>query len=521
MAEARQTRMNENSTRVETVAVAFQHISKSFDAVVANDDVTFEVRKGSFHALLGENGAGKTTLVRMLAGELVPDAGVILVNGEQCRFRSPRNARARGIRIVHQHSVLIPNLSIAENFLLDGTEERQIPNMTVLCAKIRFEADKFGIPLDPRRAVWELSATQRQWLEVFRALFGGGQILILDEPTALLSLIEGDALLDRLRALTAGGIGIILITHKMREVLKFADTVTVLRKGRWVTTEAVRDVTEEHLAAMMVAADGAHEQVAPQRMAVKEGFSKLITVNSLSCTDHRGRQVLDSVGFVLSRGEVLGVAGVSGNGQGELARIVAGVERAFSGSIEQSSVRCLIRRYIPDDRIRVGTAATLSVRDNLTLRDFQLPPCSSWGLLNRSVVDKLASSRVSLFQIKTPSTTIPVSLLSGGNIQRVVVARELAGDPDLVVAHNPTAGLDVATAVFVRRRLVDVAAGGGGVLLISDDLDELIDVADRIVVLHAGRVAGVLGRSQFDRVVLAGLMSGATDRSIDTMNSAP
>jgi general nucleoside transport system ATP-binding protein len=513
--------MNQNGACVETVAVAFQHISKSFGAVVANDDITFQARRGAFHALLGENGAGKTTLMRMLAGELVPDAGEILVNGEQCRFRSPRSARARGIRMVHQHSILIPNLSIAENFLLDATEDRQIPNMTALCAKIRFEADKFGIPLDPRRAVWELSTTQRQWLEAFRALFSGGQILILDEPTALLSLLEGDALLDRLKALTAQGISIILITHKMREVFKFADTVTVLRKGRWITTEAVRGVTEEHLAAMMVAANSSRERVGVQRRPVKRSSSKLIAVDGLSCNDHRGRRVLTSVGFVLSRGEILGVAGVSGNGQDELARIVAGVEGGFSGSIEQSPVRGLVRRYIPEDRIGVGTAATLSVRDNLTLRDFQLPPCSNWGLLDRSVIDKQASSRVSLFQIKTPSTTIPVSLLSGGNIQRVVVARELAGDPDVVVAHNPTAGLDVATAAFVRDRLVDVAARGGGVLLISDDLDELIDVADRIVVLHAGEVAGVLGRSQFDRVVLAGLMSGATHRSIGAMDPGP
>lgn len=497
----------------EDARVSFRSVSKRFGSVLANDGISFDVHRGTFHALLGENGAGKTTLLRMLAGELAPDLGSILVDQEGRRFRSPQDARALGIRLIHQHSVLIPNLTIAENFILDGVERACIPNFKALGDRLRGEARDFGISLEPSDAVWELSTTQRQWLEVFRALFGGGDLLILDEPTALLSSIEGDALLGRLKALTTTGATVILITHKLREVFKFADVVTVLRRGRWVSTRPVPEATESSLAELMVA-NGDPGPPRTDRVPTSRGSRAglLIEGVDLSFIDHRGRQVLRSVNFALFRNEILGIAGISGNGQVELARIVAGLQRPTSGSLKKGVAKDPVNRYIPDDRIRVGTASSLSVRDNLALRAYRFAPCSEGGVLNLRAIGEFASAQVSLFQIKTPSNDTPVGMLSGGNIQRVVVARELEGNPDVVVAHNPTAGLDVSTAAFVRARLADVATRGGGVFLISDDLDELLGVADRIAVLHGGAIAGVVERPHFDRILIAELMSGASTK---------
>jgi len=502
--------MSEDQTAEKHDGISFRSVCKRFGSLIANDDITFRIAGGSFHALLGENGAGKTTLMRILAGELRADSGEILIAGERGRFRSPREARTRGVRLVHQHPLLIPNLSVVENFLLDDVGGVPFPKVDAVCSTIRSEAERFGIRLDPRRPVWEFAAAQRQWLEVFRALFGGGRILILDEPTSLLSPIEGDALLDRLKTLTESGLSVVLITHKLREVFKYADVVTVLRKGRRVATEEVGSTSEKRLASMMVGGSGDLPEEAILTPHATDSVGRpLIELKDVTCVDGRGRTVLNRVSLVLSRREVLGVAGVSGNGQVELAQIVAGVRMTgFAGIVRSIGDERVERRYIPDDRIRVGSAATLSVCDNLTLRDFRIPPCSRWGVLRRAIIRRRASERVSMFQIQTPSLNAPVGLLSGGNIQRVVVARELDGKPDLVVAHNPTAGLDLATTTFVRRQLRRIASANGAVLLISDDLDELMGSADRILVLHGGAVTGNLDRARFDRILIASWMAG-------------
>jgi ABC-type uncharacterized transport system ATPase subunit len=504
--------MDGAQARGSAIAAAFNGLTKRFGQVVAVDDVSLEIREGSFHALLGENGAGKTTLMRLLAGELEPDAGTITTGGVARRFRSPRDARSHGVRLVHQHSVLIPNLTIAENFLLVDTDRSASGRRSDLSRSIRNEATRFGIDLDPNRPVWELSVTQRQWAEVFRALFGGGQILILDEPTAQLSPLEGDLLLAKLAALASRGMSVVLITHKLREVFQFADTVTVMRKGRRVTTAPVGQVSEESLAAMMVEdADQGDSQIDRRKLRrVLRQAEPLVELRDVVCVDHRGRTVLRSVNLQLLRGEVLGVAGVSGNGQAQLARVVAGVEHPTSGMAALTKVGAPSIRYIPDDRIHVATAATLSVLDNLSLRDFDQPPCASRGLLNLRSLENRAQARVGKFRIKAPSLRAPVSVLSGGNIQRVIIARELDGDPNVVVAHNPTAGLDIATASFVREQLLQVAERGGGVLLVSDDLDELLLIADRILVLHGAAVAGQVGRESFDPSLIARLMAGGS-----------
>jgi ABC-type uncharacterized transport system ATPase subunit len=495
----------DNADRTLRASVVFDGVSKRFGPLLANDGITFEVERGSFHALLGENGAGKTTLMRILAGEIAPDRGAIVVDGSPRRFRSPIDARKAGIRMVHQHSILIPNLSVAENFLLDHESPGLFAKLDELAADLRARISGFGLRIDPSQPVWSLSTTERQWVEVYGALQGEPRIVILDEPTSQLSPVEGDALLERLRDLTTRGVSVLLITHKMREVFAFADVVTVLRKGKWVATMPVAEASEDTLAEMMVGAG--HAAVADAAGEPSAG-EPLIAARDLSCRNQQGRLTLRSVNFVLARRQVLGVAGISGNGQSELARVIAGLNRPDAGTL-QLPATAIRRRYVPDDRIHVGTAPGLSVRDNLALRVFREQPYARNGLIQSAVIDRLADKQIADYQIVTPSAQAKVASLSGGNIQRVVIARELDDDPDLVVAHNPTAGLDLATSAFVRARLRQVASRGGGVLLISDDLDELLQVADRIMVLHSGRIAGTLDRPEFDRLAIAALMSGA------------
>lgn len=501
--------VNRTDLGTDRPAVAFDAVSKRFDSVPADVEVSFSVARGSLHALLGENGAGKTTLMRILAGELTPDSGRINVDGQPVRFRSPREARRVGIRMVHQHSVLIPSLSVLENFILEDTGDASLfPHLRRLSARLSAALAEFGMRVDPNRAVWELSPSERQWLEVFRAQYFGARVLVLDEPTAQLSPIEGDALLARVQALCRDGATAILITHKMREVLTYADTVTVLRKGRWIATRAVQVGDGDALAAMMVGDAVSEQGTGGRATRPVEIAAPCLTVSKARSKDSRGQWVLRDITFDLARGEVLGVAGVAGNGQGELARIAAGERHPDTGSVNWPGAPPAARRHIPEDRVHVGTAARLSVRDNLVLRDFRHEPCSAHGWLNRTALDRLAAARVDDFRIAAQSLDSPVSHLSGGNLQRVVVAREMDGDIGLLVAHNPTAGLDIATAAYVRERLVRVARQGSGVLFISDDLDELITCADRLLVLYSGGIAGILERRDFDRAAIARLMSG-------------
>jgi simple sugar transport system ATP-binding protein len=493
----------------DRVAIRFRAISKRFGATVANDSISFAIGDRSMHALLGENGAGKTTLMRILAGELLPEDGDIFIDGCARRIASPSAARALGIRLVHQHSSLIPNLTIAENFVLTGPARGALLHIGALADELRDAAKQFGIDIDPRQQVWELSASQRQWLEVFRATYRGGRIIVLDEPTSLLSPIEGDALLDRLKGLARSGATIVLITHKLREVFKYADDVTILRKGRQVATLPVKDVDDSALAEMMI--ERANVQPAGNigRSRDQGKMQRLVAeARELSVRDSRGRVVLNSVSFDLRSSAILGVAGVSGNGQTELARVLAGLDQRFGGSIVWHGETKAVCRYIPDDRVSVGTASALSVLDNLMLRSFRSNTVSRKGFLDSRRLTERAASLVSDFQIKIRALDEPVHHLSGGNIQRVVLARELSDHADLIIAHNPTAGLDIATAVFVRNQLVETARSGSAVLLISDEIDELFAVADQLLVLHEGAVAGVLEREQFDTNLVATLMAG-------------
>ncbi|MFN7914562.1 MAG: ATP-binding cassette domain-containing protein [Vicinamibacterales bacterium] len=483
-------------------------VTKRFGELTAVHDVSFEVRTGSVHALLGENGAGKTTLVRLLSGELLPDEGTISVFGECQSFRSPRDARRIGIRLVHQHPTLIPNLTIEENFLLAFKSVSATTSRRDFSERLRGEAAVLGIKIDPSRPVSDLSVAQRQWVEVFGAIFAGGRLIILDEPTAHLSPLEGDRLLDELARLASGGLTVMLITHKLREVRQFSEVVTVMRRGRVVATESVADLSDATLASMMV--DGYRDLRVPENESGRSRGDVLLVLSDVSCAGHYRHSALSNVSFDIHRGEVVGVAGVSGNGQTELARVVAGIAAPTSGTVMRHGGAEVCVRYIPDDRINVATASSLSVRDNLSMRDFDRPPYAHYGLLAQPALREHAEAMADQFGVRRTSLDAPVRVLSGGNIQRVVVARELTANPDLVVAHNPTAGLDLETALFVRNQLRDVASRGGALLLISDDIDELQWLADRVLVLHGSRIVGDVPRALFDSALVARLMAGGS-----------
>lgn len=488
--------------------IEFLAIQKRFGAFQALSDVSFAVRQGGIHALLGENGAGKTTLMRVLSGELRADGGTTIIDGKASTFSTPLDARRSGIRMVHQHLSLIPALTITENFLLDQDDAPLFPSFRVTSGSIRKEAERFGVSIDPDRQVWELSLSEQQWIEVFRALFLGGRIVILDEPTSLLSPIEGDRLLANLKMYAQAGRIVILITHKLREVKTFADTVTVLRRGRAIKTLPVKDTSPGELTSLMMGEkrEGNGEETRHDARRVKP--EPVLSLCKVSASDQRGKRLLSEIDLSLSRGWVCGVAGVAGNGQTELAGIVSGLLDPDQGKILPESRRSLVYRYVPADRTELGTGSGLSIAENLVLRTYQDREVSKHGILDWDRLSKCAETLAEDYKIKMRSPSDRIATLSGGNIQRVVLARELLDPADVLVVHNPTSGLDMATTAFARAKIREAALRGSAVLLISDDLDEILDLADEIVVLHGGRIAGSFARAEATIEEIGAVMAG-------------
>jgi ABC-type uncharacterized transport system ATPase subunit len=490
-----------------------------FGSLSALNEVSFPIESGRVHAILGENGAGKSTLMKILAGELCPSSGAVKLCGVRRIFASPRAAKLAGIRFVHQHLSLIPALTITENFVLESSSTACPLGITEASLRIQEAALDFGLSVDPLRRVSELSMSERQWLEVFRAIFLGSDILILDEPTALLSPVEGDLLLEKIRGLAKSGKTVILITHKLREIIEFADVVTVLRKGQFVGTYDVASVSPEMLSSTMVGKENKSPDLSFNE-SKNVSWQSLIETDSVSARDSRGFKVLAGVSISIRKGEVHGIAGVAGNGQTELVEILAGLRSPDSGNAIHATEDELVVRYVPASRMTEATAGRLSILENLILRDYHVPSHCVRGVLNWSELRALGDRKVSDFQIKIGTLDDSPTSLSGGNIQRVVLAREMGGTTNILIVHNPTSGIDLPSSLFVRSRIRRAALDGVGVLMISDDLDEIMQVSDRISVLHSGRIAGELSRSEFSRERIAELMVGhqranGNDHSVD------
>ena len=490
-------------------------IVKDFPGVVANDHVDLEVQAGEIHALLGENGAGKSTLMKILAGFYTPDAGEILIHGRPVKIAAPKDAIREHIGMVYQHFMLVEPMTVAENFLLGLDGARFIPDLHAIRRQIERLSERYQLGVHPDAYVWQLSVGEQQRVEILRLLHRGADILILDEPTAVLTPQEANQLAAALRQMASQGKAVILITHKLDEVMAFSDRVTVLRAGRNVATLVTRQTTPVELTRLMLG----REMGAAGRVRRPVGDAVPLQVEKLQARGDRGLPAVKGVSFSIRQGEILGVAGVAGNGQRELTEVIAGLRPAVAGSVfvrgadvTNQPPKAMIARgvsYIPEDRLSVGSVGGLSVSDNLILKRYRRAPLSRGPLLRFRAIRDFVLRLIAQFGVMAASAEAAVGSLSGGNVQKVILAREISADPDVILAVHPTRGLDVGAAETVRRLLLEQQARGAAILLISEDLDELMDLCNRIAVMHEGEMVGVLDASQTDVDRLGLMMAGA------------
>jgi ABC-type uncharacterized transport system ATPase subunit len=496
-------------------------IVKRFGPVVANAGARLDVEPGEIHALLGENGAGKTTLMRIAAGLVQPDAGEILWQGQPVVLRSPAHAAELGIQLVHQHDMLVPGLTVEDNLRLGHRSSGFLLRRDGVVQRFRERARRYGLEVDPSAPVEALSVGQRQWVSLLRALDHPLRVLALDEPTASLSPVERDALFDTLRQLRAEGMGIVFITHKLREVTSLADRVTVMRGGRTVATLPVETTSEEELARMMVGerTPPSQREVRGSGTAYPDFGEPLLDVDALST--ERTMPRLQGVTLTIRRGEIVGIGGVGGNGQDVLFRCLAGQNvgprrgtvRVLGAALAAEGGATFARvARIPEDRLREGIAGGMTLWENVHLGRARPRGLVRRGLWRVPRAKRMAEELLSAFSVRHESLEQEAWTLSGGNQQRLVLARELGDAPDLVLANNPTRGLDIQATSYVLEQLRRIRDRGGGVLLISYDLDELLEVADRILVMAAGRIVRAFESSEFDPQEIGLAMGGVVAR---------
>ena len=509
------------------LAVELRGISKSFFRVAANDAVDLDLRRGEVHALLGENGAGKSTLCSILAGLYRADAGEIVVEGRTRSFHSPRDALAAGIGMVYQHFRLVDRFTVAENLALGRPDAPLRLEPKRLEAEARDLSERYGIHVDPRARIWELSVGEQQRVEILKLLHRGVQVLILDEPTAVLTPQESEVLFRAIRTLREEGKVIVFVSHKLREVLAVSDRVTVLRAGHRVGQVDTEATDARTLATMMVGRD----LLMPERTGQAEAGPVTLRVDELHVTGDRGNPAVQGVDVQVHSGEIVGIAGVAGNGQRELAEAVTGLRPADRGTVEvngrdlaASSVAERIRHglaYVPEDRLNVGVAAGLPLEDNLVLKSVRSERFARGPFLSSRAIRAWADEQARAFDIRGARPGLPISLLSGGNLQRAILARELSRRPNVLIAASPTRGLDVAATETVRRSLLEQRDAGTAVLVISEDLDELEALCDRVLVLFEGRIVGEVAAGAFDAERLGLMMAGHTEPSETEPMPAP
>jgi ABC-type uncharacterized transport system ATPase subunit len=490
-------------------------MSKRFPGVLANDGVDFEAAPGEVHALLGENGAGKTTLMNVLTGLYRPDDGEIRIHGEPVDFHSPRDALRAGIGMVHQHFRLVETLTVAENMTLGWHTPRFWLGARAGRRQVRDVSEALHMAVDPDARIWQLSVGEQQRVEILKAVFRGSRVLILDEPTAVLTPQEIEQLFVTLRVMAREGHAVIVITHKLHEVMAVADRITVLRGGKSVATVSVAEVTPRSLAALMVG----REIAEPRRVEQEHSIGELVLeVEHLTATGDRGGFAVKDVSLGIRAGEIVGVAGVAGNGQRELAETIYGIRPAATGtvrvngkSLRQGDPRAAIAAgvaHVPEDRLGTGLAPSLSIASNVSLKTYRFPPISRGPLLVLRRMRERALALIRRYDVKAPGPDTPVRNLSGGNLQKLVLGREFEGEPHVLVAGQPTRGLDVGAIETVHTYLRQAAANGVAVLLFSEDLDEIRALADRIVVMYEGALVGELEAASASVDEIGLLMAG-------------
>ncbi len=508
--------MSENITAQTNIVLEAKGITKQFPGVLACDNVNFDLRKGEIHALLGENGAGKSTLMNLIYGMHLPDKGEIIVNGKVAVIQTPNDSIALGIGMVHQHFMLIPVFTVAENIMLgDETVKNGSLDRATVAAKINEISKQHGLDVDPNALVGTLPVGLQQRVEIVKTLYRNAEIVILDEPTAVLTPQEAEDLFRIMRDLTKRGVSIIFITHKLKEVLAVADRITVMRAGRVINTVLPSETDSAQLANMMVG----RQVILTVDKKDHEATEEVLKVEGLSVRDQRDLETVHNVSFSVRGGEVLGIAGVQGNGQTELSEALTGLRSPTGGKVTidgkdltgkpPREVTEAGLAHIPEDRQRHGLVLSYSITDNMALCDYYRPPFSQFGVLQPKALDENANKLIKAFDVRTPSSFVHAGKLSGGNQQKVIVARELSRPVKLVIANQPTRGLDVGSIEYIHSEIIKMRDRGVAVLLISAELDEIMALSDRIAVMYRGQIVAVVETKKTTREQLGLWMAGA------------
>ena len=502
-------------------AVEMSDIVIRFPGVLANDRVNFTLKPGEIHALLGENGAGKSTLMNALSGLYKPNEGTIKVDGKVVSFNSPRDAIAKGIGMVHQHFMLVPTQTVTENILLGLKEPRFFMKLPRYEQKIAEIQEQFGLRVDPKAKIWQLSVGEQQRVEILKTLYRGAKVLIFDEPTAVLAPQEIHELIDTMRSLVAQGRSIIFISHKLNEVEVIADRITVLRKGR-VTAQGLPMAgrTKRELAQLMVGRDVVFEI---EKEARTPG-EIVLQVSDLKATNNKGAPALRGVSLDVRSGEILGIAGVAGNGQSELAECVTGLRTCDAGSITVSGAELANRpplaailtgvAHIPEDRNRVGSSPNLTITDNVIMKTYRREPIGNGITIDGQHAQAYASSLKQTYDILAPSVQTMARKLSGGNLQKVILAREITTNPKVIIAVQPTRGLDVGAVEAIQQHLLQQRMAGTAILLISEELEELLTLSDRIAVIYDGQIMGIVEPGEADVNEIGLMMTGTRQENL-------
>jgi len=488
-------------------------ITKKYPGVIANDRISFDVRSGEIHALLGENGAGKSTLMKVLYGLHHPDEGEIYLMGERIHISSPKVAVDAGIGMVHQHFMLVENMTALDNVML-GLHQAKPPRLDVKGTREKFIqlVEKYGLVVDPDMPVWQLSVGQQQWLEILKLLFRDVKLLILDEPTAVLTPAETHQLFKTLRFLIGEGRSIIFITHKLEEVQEVADRITVLRDGKLVGTVDKEGTTLSQLATMMI---GRPVSLARKPRPKNDEKKPVLVIDGLCCRNERGLEALKSINLTMYSGEILGVAGVDGNGQRELAECITGLRRPTHGQIKikgKSITEVVddpsLLGYIPEDRQKTGLVLDFTVTENLFLRTYNDAPFDRWGIVQWDIAQTKAEELVKTYDVRTPNVMVPMNTLSGGNQQKVVVARETNAQPPVIIGSQPTRGLDLGAMDSLHELFLKERNRGAAVMFISTELSEVMALGDRIIVVFNGEIMGELDGDSASVLQVGEMMMG-------------
>ena len=490
------------------------NVTKRFGPVVANGNISFVARAGEVHALLGENGAGKSTLMSILAGLYHPDEGQILLNGAPAHLASPKDAIRAGIGMVYQHFMLVDSFSVAENVVLSQQRWTWRTDVGAVERELSALGQRYGLEVDPKAKVWQLSVGEQQRVEILRLLYRGAKILIFDEPTAVLTPQEAHALLKTMRSMAAEGFCVIFISHHLDEVMEVADRVTVLRRGQVIATLDRAATSQRDLARLMVGRDVATElardQLAPGDVVLE--------VEDLAAQSDKGLPALSGVNLTVRAGEILGIAGVAGNGQRELAETITGLRNVTGGRVQiggadhtNRSPRAIVQAgvaHVPEDRNGTGVIPSLDLADNAILKEYRSAPLARGLFLNHKAVAEFTDRLIDEYNVHAPGRHAKIRMLSGGNQQKMLLARELSGEPQLLVAVHPTRGVDIGATEAIHRLLLAQRGRGAAILLISEDLNELLALCDRITVLYGGRVMGTLDARDADIEHLGLMMAG-------------